>query len=521
MVESPDSGLFKVEQLKNSSSFRATHLPKIGDILANQYQIVESIGEGTQGCVFKAVDFTTDQYVAIKISRKNQLDFERLRQKYDAITQLKHTGIVSIHKFIQESSDCSFLVMDYVEGQSIRQLIENEVKIEHSRAVSIVVQLAEALDYLHNHRFYHLDLKPENILVNEQERVFLLDFGTTLADQELWDKEGKVYTTYSYADSKSLVGLTRNISRTTEVYSLGVILYEMLTGSYLNSDDSKESSFVNSVLISNLSLDLEFPDGVPKEICNACLKCIQQDTADSFLSAGKLAKYLKKLIENSKLHADTKSIEENDKSDKEKALFAWRLGNKLSESFYYHSTYRLLISELVKNITENISIDQNQLGLTIIQEIGALENLKECQGLAKNLKLHLTGSNDAIYHQIVRSPRSVSIDQIKELPVLAEEMSRVLDKAEKDISRHLKTMREQFHTIFEMRFLLRAGNRIKELSNEFLRNVAELGLPKEYLDELGNLVEKAFLETFSEETLKRNLNNLDRFFEQYLIGTDS
>jgi serine/threonine protein kinase len=195
MVESPDSDLFKAEQLESSSSFRENHLPNIGDILADQYQIVEGIGEGTQGFVFKAIDSTTNQYVAIKISRKNQLDFEKLRQKYEAIAQLKHTGIVSIHKFIQESSDCSFLVMDYVEGQSIRQLIENEVQVEPSRAVSIVAQLAEALDYLHNHRFYHLDLKPENILVNGQGRVFLLDFGTTLADQELWDKEGGVYTT--------------------------------------------------------------------------------------------------------------------------------------------------------------------------------------------------------------------------------------------------------------------------------------------------------------------------------------
>lgn len=521
MLESPDSDLFKEEQLKNISSCRENYLPTMGDIFANQYQIVESIGEGTQGYVFKAVDFVTNQYVAIKISRKNQLDFERLHQKYEAIMQLKHTGIVSIHKFIQESSDRSFLVMDYVEGQSIRQLIENEVQIEPSYAVSIIIQLAEALDYLHNRRFYHLDIKPENILVNGQGRVFLLDFGTTLAEQELWDKEGKVYTTYPYADSKSLVGLTRNIDRTTEVYSLGVILYEMLTGNCLNSDGSKEFSLVNSISISNLSLELEFPDRVPKEIRDACLKCIQQDNADSFLSTGKLAKHLKKLIENSKFDADIKCLEEDDKSDKEKALFAWRLGNKLSESFYYHSTYRLLISDLVKNITENISIDQNKLGLTIIQEIGALENLKECQGLAKNLKLHLTGSHDAIYHQIVRSPRSVSIDQIKDLPVLAEEMSRVLDKAEKDISRYLKTMGEQFHTIFEMRFSLRAGNRIKELSNEFLRNAAELGLPKECLDGLGNLVEKAFLETFSEETLKRSLNSLDRFFEQYLIGTDS
>jgi hypothetical protein len=278
---------------------------------------------------------------------------------------------------------------------------------------------------------------------------------------------------------------------------------------------------VNSVLISNLLLDPEFPDGIPKEICDTCLKCIRQDTADSFLSAENLAKHLKKLIKNSKFDVDIASLEESDKSEKEKALFAWRLGDKLSEAFYYHSTYELLIQKLVKNTSENISIDQKQLGLTILQEIGALENLKECQGLAKNIKLDLTASDDAIYHRIICNPRSVSIDQIKDLPKLAEEMSYVLDKAEKDISRHLNTMGEKFYRMFEIRFLFRVVNNIKELSNDFLRKVAELGLPEECLDELGGLVEKAFLENVSEETLRRSLNSLDRLFEQYLIGTDS
>lgn len=154
--------------------------------------------------------------------------------------------------------------------------------IEPHRAVKIILQLAEAVAYLHENQYYYLDLKPENVLLNNQEKVWLTDFVTVIKEEERWSQEGKVFTTYPYADSEILVGLTRQTDRTTEVYSLGVMLYEMITGNRLSSDNTKEAAFVSAVLAANSPP--EFPDRIPKELCNICIKCIQKKPSNSFLS---------------------------------------------------------------------------------------------------------------------------------------------------------------------------------------------------------------------------------------------
>jgi len=392
-----------------------------------------------------------------------------------------------------------------------------EKPIEPHRAVKIILQLAEAVAYLHENQYYYLDLKPENVLLNNQGKVWLTDFGTVIKEEDLWSQEGKVFTTYPYADSKILVGLTRQTDRTTEVYSLGVMLYEMITGSRLSSDNTKEAAFVSAVLAANSPP--EFPDGIPGELCNICLKCIQRKLSDSFLSVNELIASIQEFLEASlsQNHIDN-SQEVN--LIKRQLLLAWKLGVNLSKAFIYHSTYKKLVVELANSSSANNASNYNQIGMVILQEIGALESFKESQELALNINLNLAAIDDSKYHKIIRAPQRISIDEIQQLPKTAEEISGTLDKSLQDVNKHFTEMGEQYYQIFETRFLAGLWNLSNGLANQVLEMANQAPLPEECRSQLLELIEHS-PKGISQEEINHTLDQIDRCVERYLLSVKS
>ncbi|HCX77854.1 MAG TPA: Stk1 family PASTA domain-containing Ser/Thr kinase, partial [Firmicutes bacterium] len=216
----------------------------IGKKLVNRYQILERIGGGGMAVVYKARCTLLNRIVAVKILRQQYSideDFvRRFRREAQAAASLSHPNIVNIYD-VGQDKDVYFIVMEYVEGETLKDLIDREAPLEPARAVNIVRQIANALYHAHCNKIIHRDIKPHNVLISKDGRVKVADFGIARA----------VTTTTQTFSPNSLMGSVHYFSpeqakgklatEQSDLYSLGIVLYEMLTKTLPFDGDSPVS----------------------------------------------------------------------------------------------------------------------------------------------------------------------------------------------------------------------------------------------------------------------------------------
>ncbi len=203
----------------------------VGKTLAH-YQILSELGRGGMATVYKAWDTVTTRHVAVKVLLPllaSDLEFvERFHREAKAAQRLNHPNIVRIYEASQHG-ETHYLVMDYVEGESLAHRLAREKRLSVDAATSIVNQIGAALDHAHAQGIVHRDVKPSNILLNDAGQAFLSDFGIAkaVAGTKL-TRTGTSLGTPEYMSPEQVLGKT--IDGRSDLYALGVVLYEMLTG---------------------------------------------------------------------------------------------------------------------------------------------------------------------------------------------------------------------------------------------------------------------------------------------------
>src|SRR5215213_6969075 len=219
--------------------------PFVGQTLDEKYCVEERLGAGGMGAVYRARHLSMDRPVAIKVLHQRLVEDEAARMRFHmearAAVLLQHANAVSVTDFGQTSDGCVYIVMELLEGRTLREILSREAPIETARAVSIILQVSAAVAAAHEAGIIHRDLKPANILVTQSADqpaiVKVLDFGiATLASDKLDDDESAT----TLAQKNPVIGTPRymapeqsnglELTPAADVYSLGVILYEMLTG---------------------------------------------------------------------------------------------------------------------------------------------------------------------------------------------------------------------------------------------------------------------------------------------------
>jgi eukaryotic-like serine/threonine-protein kinase len=201
-----------------------------------RYEIVDEIGKGAMGVVYLARDPLIGRLVALKTFRigyslKDQ-EMEQFRVRFMREAQsagiLTHPNIVTIHDVVEDSGDgLAFIAMEYVRGTNLKLLMQAEQPLTPQFVLDITAQVADALDYAHANRVVHRDIKPANILITAENRVKITDFGIARLDSSNLTQEGQLLGTPNYMAPEQIQG--RDVDHRADLFSLGVVLYEMFT----------------------------------------------------------------------------------------------------------------------------------------------------------------------------------------------------------------------------------------------------------------------------------------------------
>jgi len=259
----------------------------IGQTLG-KYQIVEQVGKGGMATVFKAYQPGLDRYVAVKVLPAYYAHEEGFAERFvreaKAIARLEHPNILPVYDFGQDDT-LSYIVMKYVAGGTLKDRLEGPLTVEE--ALATLRQIAAALDHAHDLGILHRDVKPGNILIDEKGWVYLSDFGLAkmVEGSVQITGTGTGIGTPAYMSPEQGQGLT--VDERTDVYSLGVVLYEMLTGRVPYEAETPMAVVVKHIT-SPLPLPRSINPAIPEPVERVILLALAKDPDDRFPRAGQL-----------------------------------------------------------------------------------------------------------------------------------------------------------------------------------------------------------------------------------------
>ena len=251
----------------------------IGKRISGRYKILEMIGGGGMANVYLAHDMILDRDVAVKVLRldfANDEEFiRRFHREAQSATSLAHPNIVSIYDVGEEDNSLYYIVMEYVEGQTLKQYIHKNSPIPVEKAISIMRQLTSAISHAHQNHIIHRDIKPDNILIDRHDNVMITDFGIAMAlsATSITQTNSVLGSVHYLSPEQARGGIANNKS---DIYSLGIVMFELLTGRPPFSGESAVSIALKHLQSETPSLRRWNPS-IPQSVENIVLKATAKD----------------------------------------------------------------------------------------------------------------------------------------------------------------------------------------------------------------------------------------------------
>ena len=295
-----------------------------GDLIDNRYKIIKSIGEGGMANVYLAFDTILEREVAVKILRGDLSDDEkfirRFQREANSASSLRHPNIVEMYD-VGEDDGKYFIVMEYVDGKTLKGLIKKRGPLNLSESIDIMLQLTSGIACAHDSYIIHRDIKPQNVMILEDGRVKITDFGIAMAlnNNEL-TQTNSVMGSVHYLPPEQASGSGSTIK--SDIYSLGILMFELLTGKVPFKGE-------NAVEIAIKHMKNQIPSvckinsSIPQSVENIILKACAKNPKNRYESAGEMYEDLKTCLDVSRTdearlvykHKEH-DVEENKKSNK-------------------------------------------------------------------------------------------------------------------------------------------------------------------------------------------------------------
>lgn len=288
--------------------------------LSNRYEVIERIGGGGMAIVYRGRDLLLHRQVAVKVLRQQFVNDEefikRFRREAQAAASLSHPNIVSVYDVGQED-DIHFIVMEYVEGINLNDKIKSEAPLSVEESVHIASQICDALDHAHHHQVIHRDIKPHNILIGHNNRVKVTDFGIARAATSTdVTQTGAVLGSVHYFSPEHAKGVAQGPE--SDLYSLGVVIYQMLTSQLPFTGESPISVALKHIQEECVS-PKELNDLIPQSVENIVIKSLRKSIAERYSDANSMLIDLKQSLLASmndvdKITFDSDNFEDMDKT---------------------------------------------------------------------------------------------------------------------------------------------------------------------------------------------------------------
>jgi eukaryotic-like serine/threonine-protein kinase len=267
----------------------------------SHYRIVQPIGAGGMGEVYLAEDTRLDRKVALKIlPAEMAIDRDRMKRfirEAKAASAIDHPGIVHVYE-INESDGIHFIAMQYIEGQTLKSVL-NGKPLSIQEFLNYALPLTDAISEAHNRGITHRDLKPANVMISNKGQIKLLDFGIARIEKRSDDtesmsntKSGALLGTVGYMSPEQALGKT--IDHRSDIFSIGILFYEMITGKQPFSADTT-SQTIDRIIHSQPDAIITLNQAVPLELERIIRKCLEKDPNNRFQSSGELLIDLKNL----------------------------------------------------------------------------------------------------------------------------------------------------------------------------------------------------------------------------------
>jgi eukaryotic-like serine/threonine-protein kinase len=291
----------------------------IGKVLGNRYEIMEKIGGGGMALVYKATCRLLNRFVAVKILRAEFTEDEEFVKKFkresQAAASLSHPNIVGIYDVGMEDN-IYYIVMEYIKGQTLKDLIKQKGSIGVDFATNIAIQISSALDHAHKNHIVHRDVKSHNILIKEDNSVKVTDFGIARAvsSSTITNTGNVIGSVHYFSPEQARGGYTDEKS---DIYSLGVVMYEMLTGRLPFEGESPIAVALKHIQEEPVKPS-EINPRIPKSINDIILKCMDKDVNNRYNSMSEIISDLKQslVMPNGDFVKKNKFTDENTRSIK-------------------------------------------------------------------------------------------------------------------------------------------------------------------------------------------------------------
>jgi serine/threonine-protein kinase len=267
-------------------------------ILADRYRLTEQIGMGGMAIVYRAVDLRTGHNVAVKVLRpefnEDSEFISRFQREAEAASKMTHHNIVNLLDVGMDGEN-RYLVMEYVQGKTLKEVIQERGKLSAPLACQISIRILSALEHAHRNGIIHRDIKPQNILVHADGHIKVADFGIArIANSSTLTKGDNVMGSVHYFSPEQARGEGANA--TSDIYSTGIVLYEMLTGRVPYDGDNPVAVAMQHLHATPIPIQTLAPD-VPPAVVHVCMKAMEKNPAMRYQSARDMASDLRAALE--------------------------------------------------------------------------------------------------------------------------------------------------------------------------------------------------------------------------------
>ncbi len=280
-------------------STNSTFVPRAG-IKIGRYELLEILGEGSFGVVYKAWDPTLSRHVALKTQRDRRVDGESARlflKEARAGAAIRHPNVVAVHE-IGTDEGRSFIVSDLIEGVSLAEYLKAK-SFSQTESIRLMILILRAMQVFHDQGIVHRDLKPGNILLDRSNTPYITDFGLARLENPneiTVTQSGRIIGTVAYMPPEQARGETHNITNRSDIYSAGVILYELLAGQRPFKSHSSRT-LIHSLLTEDVPPIRKIRKDVHRDVETICLVALEKDPARRYESAGQMADELQRYLD--------------------------------------------------------------------------------------------------------------------------------------------------------------------------------------------------------------------------------